>query len=231
MVLISLLELLVTLRSRIEAHSVALRQSEALTRAVLIDPLLRELGWDTENASLVVPDYRGVYGSVDYALMGEGKPVVMVKANRLGSALEMAAALGIGYCLTDGVPYFAVTDGARWEVYGTHKTSPVVSFDVSSGKPEVCLMALALWRPTAERSVVSAGAMPVAGLESAVAVAVDSSAVSVPAVRNDAPATGPRVVYREHRPPAVRVPSVRNGAPVEVPADETERVGVVADKQ
>ena len=190
MVLSSLLELMVTLRSRIDTHGAALRQSEALTRAVLIDPLLRELGWDTENAALVVPEYRGGRGSADYALVGEGKPVVMVEAKRLGSALEGAAEQGIGYCLSDGVPYFAVTDGARWQVYETHKMAPideklVASFDVSSGKPGVCLMALVLWRPTAERGVVSVGAAPVAGMGSV--VAVDSPSVSAPAPRNDAP--------------------------------------------
>ena len=45
----SLLELVETLRARIDEHGPALRQSEALTRAVLVDPLLRELGWDTED--------------------------------------------------------------------------------------------------------------------------------------------------------------------------------------
>ena len=36
----------------------ALRQSEMQTRYALIDPLLRELGWDTENPALVRPEYK-----------------------------------------------------------------------------------------------------------------------------------------------------------------------------
>ena len=43
----SLLALVHKLRERIDAHGDKLRQSEALTRYALIDPLLRELGWDT----------------------------------------------------------------------------------------------------------------------------------------------------------------------------------------
>ena len=52
----SLLGLVETLRSRIDEHGNALRQSEALTRYTLIDPLLRELGWDTDDPALVMPE-------------------------------------------------------------------------------------------------------------------------------------------------------------------------------
>ena len=45
----SLLQLVETLRERIESHGATLSQSEALTRYALIDPLLRELGWDTSD--------------------------------------------------------------------------------------------------------------------------------------------------------------------------------------
>ena len=58
----SLLELVETLRKRIDEHGAALRQSEALTRYALIDPLLRELGWDTEDPALVVPEFRSSAG-------------------------------------------------------------------------------------------------------------------------------------------------------------------------
>ena len=40
------------LKERIQGHGAALRGSEALTRYALIDPLLRELGWDTANPVL-----------------------------------------------------------------------------------------------------------------------------------------------------------------------------------
>ena len=62
----SLLELVGTLRERIDEHGAALRQSEALTRYALIDPLLRELGWDTEDPTLVMPEYNTGVGFSDY---------------------------------------------------------------------------------------------------------------------------------------------------------------------
>ena len=88
MVLSSLLELMAILRSRIEAHGAALRQSEALTRAVLVDPLLRELGWDTEDVALVVPEYRGGRGSADYALPRGIGAIALPAARARGASLS-----------------------------------------------------------------------------------------------------------------------------------------------
>ena len=109
----SLLELVETLRGRIDEHGAALRLSEALTRAALIDPLLRELGWDTEDPALVMPEYRLGRGYADYALLNDGRPLIMVEAKKLGTPLQDAASQGIGYCIEDGIGYFAVTDGQQ----------------------------------------------------------------------------------------------------------------------
>ena len=38
-----------TLRDRVDDYGPALRKNEMLTRYALIDPLLRELGWDIED--------------------------------------------------------------------------------------------------------------------------------------------------------------------------------------
>ena len=45
----SLHSLVETLKERIQDHSDALSVNETLTRYALIDPLLRELGWDTAD--------------------------------------------------------------------------------------------------------------------------------------------------------------------------------------
>ena len=46
------------LRERIQQQGGILSQSEMLTRNALIDPLLRALGWDTEDPTLVRPEYQ-----------------------------------------------------------------------------------------------------------------------------------------------------------------------------
>ena len=167
----SLLQLVETLRERIEAHRASLSQSEALTRYALIDPLLRELGWDTSDPAMVIPEYRSGSGSADYALLSNDRPAMMVEAKKLGTPLrDQVLAQGINYCLMEGTNHFAVTDGASWEIYHTHKPVPinekrVVEFDLMNPSPaETCLKALALWRRGVESGQVAGGQVPVVGL-------------------------------------------------------------------
>ncbi len=166
----SLLALVETLRARIDAHSDALRQSEMLTRYALIDPLLRELGWDTSDPDPVIPEYSSGSGRADYALLRNGTPVMMVEAKKLDEPLQGAVTQGIQYCLEWGTRYFAVTDGRRWEIYETHRPVPIndkriVAFDLKgSSEAEVCLQALALWRSSVVEEQVRPGQIPVVGL-------------------------------------------------------------------
>ena len=164
----SLLELVHELRERIDVHGDALRQSEALTRYALIDPLLRELGWDTADPTHVVPEYRSGKMSADYALFAGTSPAMMVEAKKLGTPLrDDVLSQGIQYCLEKGTKHFSVTDGQRWEVYETHRPVPIddkriVSFDLKEqSSSEVCLKALALWRPAVEAGHVAAAESPI----------------------------------------------------------------------
>ena len=167
----SLLKLVETLGDRMEEHGSELRQSEALTRYALIDPLLRELGWDTTDPALVIPEYQSGNGRADYALIVSGNPAMMVEAKKLGDDLhDRARTQGVQYCIEKGTKHFAVTDGQRWEIYETHRPVPidekrVVELDLKSQSPsEVCLKALALWRPSVESGRVAGGEAPVIGL-------------------------------------------------------------------
>ena len=149
----SLLALVEKLRERIDDHGPALRQNEALTRYVLIDPLLRELGWDTENPALVIPEYKGVGGSADYALFNGDKPLMIVEAKKLDTSLrnEKVLTQGLAYCQRQGTRYLSVTDGRRWEIYETHKLASIdekrmVEFDLKNqSATDACLKALTLW--------------------------------------------------------------------------------------
>ncbi len=166
----NLLTLIEKLRERIDRHGDALRQSEALTRYALIDPLLRELGWDTEDPNMVVPEYSSGGGRVDYALRSNGKPVIMLEAKKLDTPLNDAIGQGIQYCLVEGTGYFAVTDGRNWEIYETHKPVPIddkriVQFDLQDqSAADACLKALGLWRPSVISGQIAIGATPLIGL-------------------------------------------------------------------
>ena len=165
----SLLKLVEQLQRRIATHGDALRQNEALTRYVLIDPLLRELGWDTADPAQVVAEYKSGSSSADYALLSNGRPIMIVEAKKLGTQLQDAVSQVINYCTQEGYDYFAVTDGGRWEVYETHKRGNlkekiVTTFDVRSSSADICLQALALWRPSVQADRVAEGQAPIMGI-------------------------------------------------------------------
>ena len=167
MLLEQLLSVVETLRGRIAAHSPALRQSDALTRYALIGPLLRGQSWDTADPSQVLVEYHSGGGSADYALLdADGKPRIIVEAKKLGAPLQAAVQQVIKYCIIDGFPYFAVTDGRHWELYDTHHPGPlsdklVMGLDVAGSAAATCLDALALWRPAAATGDIKPAAAPV----------------------------------------------------------------------
>ena len=151
-----LLKLIEKLRERIDSHQAELRKNEALTRSVLIDPLLRALGWDTEDPSQVIPEWpirSEPAKHADYALfIGREDPVIIVEAKKLGVSLSDAAEQALHYCNRDGYRYFAVTDGRLWTVYLTHKPVPldrkkIVRFDLLEDSPIQAYRAVrGLWR-------------------------------------------------------------------------------------
>ena len=142
-------------RSKIEKHRTELQQSEALTRYALIDPILRALGWDTENPGEVRPEFHIETGQPDYALIWEGKPRIMVEAKRLGTDLREARLKGINYTNAKGVPFFVCTDGNLWEVYEVFRPVAleercIATVNLENESPgEAARKLLALWRPAA----------------------------------------------------------------------------------
>ena len=211
-----LLKLVETLSSRIDEHGDTLRQSEALTRYALINPLLRELGWDTADPAHVIPEYRSGGGRADYALLSGGKPAVMVEAKSLGTSLRDAVlSQGINYCLMEGTKHFAVTDGQCWEIYETHRPVPIdekriIAFDLKGQSPAAeSLKALALWRAGVESGHVAAAQVPV------VETIQDQPTPMEPSASSPQPTT-PRPDEHEWKPLSELDPQPGFAPPVEV---------------
>ena len=126
--------------------------SESLTRYVLVDPLLRALGWNTEDPSLVIPEYSFPSGGkADYALMHDDFPLIVVEAKKLDLPLKAGTDQAITYCVASGIKYFAVTDGNVWNIYETHRPVAtekklITSFKLSDSIVDACLEALVLWK-------------------------------------------------------------------------------------
>ncbi|MFA4015983.1 MAG: hypothetical protein RUDDFDWM_001084 [Candidatus Fervidibacterota bacterium] len=62
------MEAIEQVRKQIEPHECELRQNEMLTCYAPIDPILRALGWDTEDPDHVVPEFQTEVGRPDYIL-------------------------------------------------------------------------------------------------------------------------------------------------------------------
>ena len=75
-----------TIRERIKEYRKDLAKNEAMTRYVLIDPLLRSLDWDVSNPADVVPEEgSGVGGKTDYTM---GRNSMVVEAKKFGEVLD-----------------------------------------------------------------------------------------------------------------------------------------------
>ncbi len=122
MVLDNLQSAIEKLQKTIEAHRGYLAGDETRTRQVLIDPLLRKLGWDVSNPNIVQLEYKVKQGQPDYALMSKGKPVAVVEAKRLRSDLgDDQIIQALAYAVAGGIPYIIITNGDTWEMYDVFK--------------------------------------------------------------------------------------------------------------
>lgn len=159
-----------TLRERIARHRPALSQSEALTRYALIDPLLRELGWDTADPDLVTPEYSVGTKKADYALLESGSVVVFLEAKRLEENLSNHRSQVVAYASELGIRYPALTNGNEWEVYDNSQLVPIdqrriLTVSLTGAPPAVnALQLLLLWRPNLSSGEPVAARDPIMGM-------------------------------------------------------------------
>jgi len=119
---------LATVRDRIAKYQ---RQSigEQDTKAALIVPVLRALGWDTEDLEDVKLEYKRLSSDnpVDYALFLLREPRLFIEAKALGVRLDdhKWTSQMLAYATVAGVEWVALTDGNEWRIYNSHATVPV----------------------------------------------------------------------------------------------------------
>ena len=142
------------LQTMIKTHRGYLSGDETRTRQVLIDPLLRELGWDVSDPAVVQLEYRVGQQRADYALMSNGKPVAVIEAKRLGRNLEDDEMMQVlNYANRVGIEYMIVTDGDHWEMYEVFRPTVLedrllMKFQLSQQPPHKnVLQVLGMWKP------------------------------------------------------------------------------------
>jgi hypothetical protein len=145
-----LIDTIERVRERIKKYENQLKQNEMLTRYVLVDPILRALGWDTENPDQVIPEPITETGRPDYALMHNCDILIMVEVKSLKSNLEKARDDGFKYCWKNKVPFYIITDGDIWELYDLREMGGKEIFRVrlSTDSPgDIARHLLAIWYP------------------------------------------------------------------------------------
>ena len=156
-----------TLRERIKEHRPYFDSArpEARTRVSLIDPLLQALEWDVSDPSLVEIEPIVASGLADYALLrGQREPLLLLEAKKLGDTKAhhgQLASYVVGENLKRAVkiPYCAMTNGSRWQVFDVFTQECVLDASVEHERARKCALKLiALWQP----------AMREIGLEAAV---------------------------------------------------------------
>jgi predicted type IV restriction endonuclease len=117
-------EILGQIRDSAELYYETLRVNESSTRAVLIDPILRVLGWDTSNPFMVEVEKSIDQGRVDYALFDVNQEIqVIIEAKKLDSNIndkEIFLSL-VRYAFSSGVSDIFLTDGLHWNHYTDFK--------------------------------------------------------------------------------------------------------------
>jgi hypothetical protein len=119
---------LATVRDRVAKYQ-RLGIGEQDTKAALIVPVLRSLGWDVEDLDEVKLEYRRrpIDNPVDYALFVSRTARLFVEAKKLGADLSDPkwANQMLGYAMAAGVEWVALTDGNEYRIYNSHATVPV----------------------------------------------------------------------------------------------------------
>ena len=103
------------IRKRLEQN---IFKNEAAVRQGIVNLLLIDLGWPTEDTSIVFPEYPVENRHVDYALCPTSStPSVLIEAKGVGKIDERAEKQLFEYAFHEGVPIIILTDGREWHFF------------------------------------------------------------------------------------------------------------------
>lgn len=128
-VMTELREAISIVRSRLKKHSNSRAMNEQNTKAILIEPILRAIGWDVEDLDSVVHEYRRKKqdNPVDYAMMILRTPKLFLEAKALHKNLDDAkwAKQTLGYATVAGVQWVVLSNGDEYKIYNSHAVVPI----------------------------------------------------------------------------------------------------------
>ena len=140
----NLSETLIQIQESAKLYKETLNKNEASTRVVLVDPVLRSLGWDTANTNMVEVEKTMDSVRADYALYDSNAiPRIIVEAKALGTDLDqkkLVMAL-VGYAFSFGLNDVFLTDGIIWQHFENFQPgnlSPSKTLNLATDSPVNC---------------------------------------------------------------------------------------------
>jgi len=109
-------EVLISVVERLNRYREIYERNETAVREQIVLPVLRGLGWNTENPEAVHPEDRTDSGSPDYTLKVDLKPVVTIEVKKLGVDVTQPGALEQAhrYASASGIALCMATNGTVW---------------------------------------------------------------------------------------------------------------------
>lgn len=137
----NLCDVLSQIKDAAKQYQSTLRKSEASTRAVLIDPVLRAMGWDTANTHMVEIEKSQDSVRADYALNDSNRnPKIIIEAKVLGTNLSQPQHIMalVKYAFQFQLTDVFLTDGLVWHHYDNFQpgnVTPTRILDIGNGNP------------------------------------------------------------------------------------------------
>jgi predicted type IV restriction endonuclease len=175
----NLSEVLRQVNASAKLYQATLASNEAATRAVLIDPILRALGWDTANTSMVEVEKTLGKSRADYALYDSNSSVrIIIEAKPFSANLhqpDIVLSL-VHYAFTFKLQDIFLTDGIVWHHYTNFQPENVGTskvLDLAHDDPIECaaylVQSLDAAKYWVEEQTIDTLAQQIAQLESTVA--------------------------------------------------------------
>jgi len=115
----NLKETLEMVLERMKKYRDLYEKSEESVRYQIVNPILKDLGWNPENPEDVQPNISTEEGVPDYSLLKNEKKVLFIEAKKLlvdVEEKEIIRKLG-QYCFGEGMKYGVLSNGAIWILF------------------------------------------------------------------------------------------------------------------
>lgn len=114
---------------RMKKHRDLYEKSEESVRYQIVNPILKDLGWNPENPEEVQPNISSEEGIPDYLLLKNEKKVLFIEAKKLSVDVEekeIIRKLG-QYCFGEGMKYGVLSNGAIWILFRAFQESTTMA--------------------------------------------------------------------------------------------------------